>query len=394
MTANIKPEPVPSCSEQVEIKPATASQVQVPLLKESLHSVGLTCEQTSDSQLQQFIGQVRSDFPQQQPGDSQGFFIGARVDGLANALQEEAGEFLAAMSELSFDSRSRTRVADAASLPGAANFFRRILTGNPGGVHYVNQLSTAAWDESNAAEFARDLARDNPHGVLMLVRLGLKNIQAVSSPDWIAEDGPEIGPWSDGLTDVISQATFDCLSSKSEKVDRHSCHQGQQADRRWAQAYDAYFPYTNDLSTSDAVTRQYSELADNISATTVKGIDHPSLEAALANVMNPTMQEGTSNYDSRAANGGKDSERVIFFADNPTLDPSGNVTNCDGVGVINVRWRLQVAQYKSKKHQTHSTSFEVWTRSLFYPSVYGNGNTTTIGNQLNDDCNLCPVRSI
>ncbi|MCV7427170.1 lectin [Mycobacterium montefiorense] len=393
MKSTRKPEPVPGCSEQIEITPATASQVRVPVLKQSLNDVGLTCEQTSDSQLVEFIGEVRSNFPQQQPGDSQGFFIGARVEGLRKALQAEAGQFIDAVSHLGFDSVSHARVAEAASLPDAANFYRHILKDNPGGVEYVNQLTKATWEESDAAAFAHDLARDNPYGVLMLVKLSLKDIQAVATADWMAEDGPQIGPWSDGLSDVINQATFNCLSSKSGKVDRYSCHKGQQPDKRWGLNYSAYFPYTNDLSTSDAVTKQYSELADNISATTVKGMDHPSLEAALANVMNPTMHEGSSDYDSRTANGGKDSERVIFFADNPTFNSQGDVTECDGVGVIDVTWRLQVQNYKSKKHKTHTTSFEVWTRSMFYPSVYGDNNTTTIGNQLTDDCNLCPVRS-
>lgn len=390
MNSTIKPEPIPSCSEQIEITPATPSQVQVPVLKESLNSVGLTCEQTSDTQLQQFIDEVRSNLPQQQPGDSQGFFIGARVAGLKKALQAEAGQFLNAVSHLDFDSGSHARVADAASLPDAANFYRRILKDNPGGVEYVNQLTKATWDESNAAAFAHDLARDNPYGVLMLVKLSLDDIQAVATADWVAEAGPQIGPWSDGLSDVINQARFDCLNSKSGKVDRYSCHKGQQPGNRWGLTYSAHFPYTNDLSTSDAVKSQYAELASNISATTVKGIDHASLEAALANVMNPTMQEGSSNYDSRTANGGTDPERVIFFADNPVLNAQGNVTDCDGVGVIDARWRLQVQYYKSKKHKTHTTSFDVWTRAMFYPSVYGDTNTTTIGDQLTDDCSLCP----
>jgi hypothetical protein len=393
MSSTLKPEPVPSCSEHIEIKPATPSQVQVSVVKESLNTVGLTCEQTSDSQLQQYIDDVRSNLPPQQPEDSQGFFIGARVGGLRQALQADAGQFLNAVSHLGFDLSSHALVADAASLPDAANFYRRILKDNPGGVEYVSQLTKATWDESNAAAFAQDFARDNPYGVLMLVKLSLNDIQAVATADWVAEEGAQIGQWSDGLTDVISKATFECLYSKSGKVDRYSCHKGQQPDKRWGLTYCKHFPYNHDLSTPDALKSQYSELADNISATTVKGIDHASLEAALANVMNPSMEAGSSDYNSRKANGGRDLEMVIFFADNPVFNSQNQLTDADGAGVIDVRWWLQVQYYKSKKHKTHTTSLDVWTRSMFYPSVYSDTNATTIGDQLADDCNLCPVRS-
>ena len=115
--------------------------------------------------------------------------------------------------------------------------------------------------------------------------------------------------------------------------------------------------YTGQRTTVEAIKDIFVEIANNIASAIVTGLNKPLMEAALANILRP-VPEGATNYDSGLQN------RSILL-----------VTGYDGkyaqgIGVVNVEYRLQIKDYKEKKKGRHNEStLNVAVRAVTYTEL-------------------------
>ncbi|RJO70875.1 hypothetical protein D5S18_27210 [Nocardia panacis] len=390
-------EPVPIRRERIDIEESKEpTRPSVQELKQMLNRIGLTCEQTSTEQLGQFIADVQAKLPSSQRHSNQGWFIGQRRDRLRREIGTEADEFRRRIARLHFDPEGGKSVRKAAADPGAAEFFHAILRDNPGGVDFVNQLSPVEhWRDAAAAEFAGGFVEHNPFTTLMLTKLSLLDITPAAVGTWVPKDSPAINEWATSLAELVSARTFDCLAGKSLKNNRNNCRKGEQPTRRWGETYRRPESYEGNMSSADAIKDKYITLAYNASAATAEGLDQTDMTAFLSNLVLPLMPTSLKDYDSRDPKTQEDLERYIFLAGDPQYDSLGNVVGATGAGVIGIKWRIRISEYRRKDKNggtTHPTNMDIWIRSLLYPSVYKDRvNPTTISEQLDDDLALCPV---
>lgn len=115
---------------------------------------------------------------------------------------------------------------------------------------------------------------------------------------------------------------------------------------------------TDETNTVDAIKTQFVEIASNISATLVEGLDKDMMEATLSRVIEPVAPDA-KDYDSGLVN------RNIFLVNG--YDPEAS--ECEAIGVLNVEYQLVIKNYKEKKseHQEYTLSIEI--RTSLYTDV-------------------------
>jgi hypothetical protein len=119
--------------------------------------------------------------------------------------------------------------------------------------------------------------------------------------------------------------------------------------------------YTGNYDNADAIKKLFVYVCLTASATLLKGLDQSTMTAVLSNVISPLDSSQFSNYDVTDS-------RAIFVVDN--YNPSTGYA--DAVGVVYVRWRLQISDWHRKsKHggDTHPTRLQIWAGSVLYSDV-------------------------
>ncbi|MTJ81252.1 MAG: hypothetical protein F8N37_09565 [Telmatospirillum sp.] len=121
---------------------------------------------------------------------------------------------------------------------------------------------------------------------------------------------------------------------------------------------DTPTPTEGDYPNADAIQKLFVQVCLSASATVVKGLDQTTMQAILTNVIQPLQNENLSNFD-------QSDSRVIMLVEN--YNPSTGYA--DGVGVLEVKWRLQIQDYKRKSKDggdTHHTILTVQSWSVLY----------------------------
>lgn len=374
-------EPIPRRREYLPVETADPTKVNVGPLREDLHRIGLTCEQTGDEYLHQFIMEVRGQLPT--AGQLDAFLIGKRMDGLRQSLSPSAVAFLDEVSVLARGALDQ--VTDRARKHAGANdFFGTLFRDNPGGTQFVQRI---AGRKLSDPEFVKGFAENNPAGLLLITELAAQDVVPTATGTWVPGGDRLIGEYAGILTEIANQTRFERLKAKPEKQDKNNTTPGQQPGKRWGVTGESTENYEGRFDTVDAVKFKFKQVALVASAAVVEGLQKDNLEAMLANRIGPLQEANAENYDSRK--NGKDEEILVFLAMDPWEDSEG-VTHADGIGVLSVNWRLRITQYKKKKNNPkHDTKLEVWVRSVRYRTVYKeNVNPTLFGDQLREDRDL------
>ncbi len=383
MAAKKASEPIPKRREYLPVVTADPTRVEVHSLRADLYSIGLTCEQTGDDYLHQFIKDVRAQLPR--TGQLESFLIGKRKDGLRQALSRHAEDFVDEVSVLTRDALDQV-TERARKHPGATDFFESLTGDNPGGAHFLGQLAGV---RPSDPRFTEKFAENNPAGLLLVAELAARNIVPTSSGTWVPGGDKIVGEYAGTLAEMANAARFENLERRPEKTDKNNAHAGEQPGKRWGVTTRKSENYRGEFSTVDAIKQKYKEVGLVASAAVVEGLEPQNLEAMLANQIGPLQDQSAENYDSRKD--GKDEEILVFLALDPWVD-SEDVTHASGLGVLSINWRLRIQRYKRKdKHggTKHDTRLEVWVRALRYRSVYKEpANTTTFEDQLTEDRKL------
>ncbi|MEV0280792.1 lectin [Streptomyces sp. NPDC050610] len=362
---------------------ADPTKVEVHSLRNDLHSIGLTCEQTGDDYLHQFIREVRAQLPR--TGQLESFLIGKRKDSLRLSFSQHAEDFVGEVSGLTRDALDQV-TERANKHPGAADFFESLTADNPGGAHFLRQLAGV---KPSDPRFVEKFAENNPAGLLLVTELAARDIVPTSSGTWDPGGDQLVGEYAGTLAEIVNATRFQRLEQRPEKQDKNNAHAGDQPGKRWGVTGKKSEEYRGEFSTVDAIKQKYKEVGLVASAAVVEGLEPQNLESMLANQIGPLQDASAENYDSRKD--GKDEEILVFLALDPWVD-SENVTHATGLGVLSVNWRLRIKRYKRKdKHggTKHDTQLEVWVRALRYRSVYKEpANTTTFEDQLTEDRKL------
>lgn len=148
-------------------------------------------------------------------------------------------------------------------------------------------------------------------------------------------------PMSEYLYAIGQPKHFDFLMEKYTKFP------GQQT----------YQEYKNNDTTAKAVKDIFVKIASNISSTLVSGLDRPSLEASLARIISPVPDTAT-DYDTGLQNR---SLKLISGYDEKNHE-------VEGIGVVNVEYRLTIKDYKDKKTRRNESSLSVNVRAATYTS--------------------------
>lgn len=120
---------------------------------------------------------------------------------------------------------------------------------------------------------------------------------------------------------------------------------------------DAPDPLIGEGSTHEAIFSAFAEEATRVASALVEDLNADEAEAMFAHAITVNIGEG-QDYDSGLLN------RNLYLVKG--YDPVTHA--CDGVGVINVEWRLRIENYKNKKSSTQKYRVDTTVRA----SLYGN----------------------
>ncbi len=113
--------------------------------------------------------------------------------------------------------------------------------------------------------------------------------------------------------------------------------------------------YNNNETTVNAIKDIFVRIASNICSAVVTGLDKPLMEASLARILDPVPETAT-DYDSGLKN------RSILLVSGYDKETG----EAEGVGVINVEYRLIIKNYKDKKTRRNESSLSVTVRAATY----------------------------
>lgn len=146
-------------------------------------------------------------------------------------------------------------------------------------------------------------------------------------------------PMSEHLCAVGQPKHFDFL------MEKYTTFPGQKS----------YQEYKNNETTAKAVKDIFVKIASNISSALISGLDKPSMEATLARIISPVPDTAT-DYDSGLQN------RSIKLV----LDYDKEHQEAEGIGVVNVEYRLTIKDYKDKKSHHNESVLTVTVRAATY----------------------------
>lgn len=118
---------------------------------------------------------------------------------------------------------------------------------------------------------------------------------------------------------------------------------------------DAPEPLIGEGSTHEAIFSAFAAEATRIASVLVQDLNGDEVEAMLAHAITVNIGEG-QDYDSGLQN------RNLYLVKG--YDPATHA--CEGVGVINVEWRLRIENYKSKKSSTQRYRVDIAVRASLY----------------------------
>lgn len=113
--------------------------------------------------------------------------------------------------------------------------------------------------------------------------------------------------------------------------------------------------YKKNDTTVDAVKKQFTSIALNISSTLVDDLDKDQMEAVFNKTIAP-VDPSSTNYDSDTQ-----SRNILLVK-----GYNESKKECDAIGVINVEYRLQISDYKEKKDTHKSYTLDVAVRTSLY----------------------------
>ncbi len=117
--------------------------------------------------------------------------------------------------------------------------------------------------------------------------------------------------------------------------------------------------YQANDSTVEAIKAQFVKIADNISSVLVSDIDHEDLQPMFVNIIRPESEQST-DYDNTV-------NRNIYLIKGVSPDHR----SCEGIGVLNVLYRLRIKNYKEKKSRHQSYQLDVTVRASLYEGERG-----------------------
>lgn len=142
-------------------------------------------------------------------------------------------------------------------------------------------------------------------------------------------------PYSDKLYVIAFPSHFDWLQSTG-------FFSGQKSSNK----------YTG-FGTLEALKTQFVQVATNISATLVSGIDKDLMQACFTKIIEPVSD--VTDY-SKTVN------RSILLIDN--YDET--TRQCDGLGILNVEYRIYIEDYKDKKGNNNGYNLDITVRTVLY----------------------------
>jgi hypothetical protein len=106
-----------------------------------------------------------------------------------------------------------------------------------------------------------------------------------------------------------------------------------------------------EVGNTDDISRLFVSLAEMVLSEIVSGIDQPSIDAVLVNMINSALDPSLPYYD-----GSEDRIIYILFNYNPSTG------SADGIGFIHLFWRLQIRKEGGK----HNATITINARSAVY----------------------------
>ena len=124
------------------------------------------------------------------------------------------------------------------------------------------------------------------------------------------------------------------------------------------------FPYavsddnsiTQSESTVEAIKHLFVVCATKAAKTVVQGLDTQTMDSSFTNMLGLNKSDIDDNY----SNFGSNTIYLVYGYNNGTRD-------CDGVGVLNFDWTIDIKNYKEKKSNVkHQTTINISSRSVLY----------------------------
>ncbi|TNH43692.1 hypothetical protein [Photorhabdus luminescens] len=118
---------------------------------------------------------------------------------------------------------------------------------------------------------------------------------------------------------------------------------------------------TDKYDNVEAVKNAFIQIAEGSSETLVEPLDKKDMESALTNLLSSINDENIQDYDSKW--------RIKLFLLIDGFDKERNYG--DGIGVLGIRWRLQIKDYKkkSKDNAKHNTTINLNSWSVIYDNT-------------------------
>lgn len=113
--------------------------------------------------------------------------------------------------------------------------------------------------------------------------------------------------------------------------------------------------YENTGDTIDAFKQLFIQIAESISETLINDLDRAQMQAIFAMIIQP-IDPGSDDYDSGLQN------RTITLVDG--YDPQTHT--CDGIGVLNVEFRIIIRNYNDKSENKKNYRLDVTVRTSLY----------------------------
>lgn len=191
---------------------------------------------------------------------------------------------------------------------------------------------------------------------------------ASSRSTYSSEDVEDVatGNWEWDITDspmdfkaILSTIAypdhFNWLHSQADKIG----FTGVIEDREPKEGY-----YDNE----NAIEELFVDAGLAASSTLVEGLDKPSMEAALINIIRSDLSQDLSDYQDPQP--GEDHPSTVMYLI-ANYNESGE--GADGIGVLSFSWQLRIKDYKEKdKYQTqHDTFFDLRAFSVLYSHCSG-----------------------
>ncbi|MDB6368265.1 hypothetical protein PH242_11400 [Photorhabdus bodei] len=117
----------------------------------------------------------------------------------------------------------------------------------------------------------------------------------------------------------------------------------------------------NKYDNVEAVKNAFIQIARGSSETLVEPLDKTDMESALTNLLSSINDDNIKDYDS--------GWRIKFLLLIDNFDK--NKYTSDGIGVLGIRWRLQIKDYKQKNKDSvkHNTTINLSSWSVTYDNT-------------------------